>query len=325
MKIQKEWFSSTELVAWLSGGEYSLEDISGFFTEVFSLFEVDESGRPLADVLFGDWTLFRTREDATYVIDSTAELLNLPIRSNSLVMYSEDVMEPVSFWNEIKDALLNERRFTISELVRDEDCQWDLFFSANEKVPQETILYRGRTNKEENKPYTTEADLSAPPKDKAVAGRVNPFGISYLYLSDSPSTVLQELRSVVGDQVSVGEFKINKDLNVVDFTQKDDLFEAYSGVSFRLLTYVQRQILLKEVAKVMSKPIRRYDIPELDYLATQFVCEYIRVVCQEDGIVFQSSRQGEGKNYVVFDKTNVNLVECLQKTVSKVDIEAIDS
>ena len=55
----------------------------------------------------------------------------------------------------------------------------------------------------------------------------------------------------------------------------------------------------------MSKAVRRYDNKEIDYLSTQFVCEYIRLVTAAKGLVFRSAQYPEGKNIVLFDSENV--------------------
>lgn len=71
----------------------------------------------------------------------------------------------------------------------------------------------------------------------------------------------------------------------------------------------------------MSKPVRRYDNANLDYLPTQLVCEYIRVIKGMDGLIFQSSRNGNGrKNIVLFDKTKAHMISSDLKIVGEVEM-----
>jgi hypothetical protein len=63
-------------------------------------------------------------------------------------------------------------------------------------------------------PHTPER--MTPLKDKAPEGRANPKGISYLYLATSKETAMSEVRPWVGSRISVGQFKTNRDLKVID-------------------------------------------------------------------------------------------------------------
>lgn len=327
MKLRGEWFNSTEMNKWLSekGGESELEELTDFFSEVFGLFEKDADGRILSDVLKSDWNLFTDIADVDAILTEAAGLCGLDIGAQTKVRYQPIVMDLVENWKLIKAELKDNRRFLMDQFIKDKDQSWNWCFTGNNVINKGSVLFRGRTNVEEDKPYETEEDLSAPPKDKATSGRVNPFGISHLYLTDSPETVLYELRAVSGDQISIGEFEVQDNLNVVDFTVQEDLYDIYSADYDSLLAGVQKQFLFNEISEDMSHPIRRYDNPNLDYLPTQLVCEYIRIHQKEDGVIFQSSRKGKGfNNIVVFNKANAHLVKHYQKTVGLVDMKFLD-
>ena len=64
--------------------------------------------------------------------------------------------------------------------------------------------------------------------------------------------------------------------------------------------------------------MRRYD-SELEYIPTQFICEYIKVFTGAKGIRFRSSLNKQGNNIVFFEP---DLMEC--KTVKKVKIRNIN-
>lgn len=327
MIIRGEWFNSTELNKWLSenGGEISFEELIDFFSEVFNLFIIDENGRLLSDILKEDWDFFTDSADADLILTEVSRLCGFKIGASTRVKYQEEVMALVENWNIIKSELKDNRRFLMDQFIQEQDPNWEWCFIGNNIIKKGNVLYRGRTNIEEDKPYVTEEDLSAPPRDKATSGRVNPFGISHLYLTDSPETVMYELRAVSGDQISIGKFAILEDLSVVDFTVQEDLYDIYSSDYDSLLAGVQKQFLFNEISSDMSHPIRRYDNPNLDYLSTQLVCEFIRVNKKEDGIVFQSSRKGKGfNNIVVFDKSNAHLIDSYQKTVGLIDMQFLD-
>ncbi|WP_228402509.1 RES domain-containing protein [Chryseobacterium sp. RU33C] len=64
--------------------------------------------------------------------------------------------------------------------------------------------------------------------------------------------------------------------------------------------------------------MRRYD-SELDYIPTQFICEFIKIFTGVQGIKFRSSVHITGNNLVIF---NQELMECI--SVKKVKINQLN-
>ena len=60
--------------------------------------------------------------------------------------------------------------------------------------------------------------------------------------------------------------------------------------------------------------MRRYD-SELDYIPTQFICEFIKIFTNVQGIKFKSSLHNAGSNLVLF---NSGTMKC--RNVKKVQI-----
>ena len=328
MKLRGEWFNSTELKVWLddSAEGVEIEELTDFFSGVLSLFAADENGRTLREYLIEDWNLFSEKADSDAIINEAARVCRNALTADSKVSYSDDVMFPVNNWNDIKEELKTNRRFLMDSYISAKEENWTWLFAANDHLPIGAKFYRGRTNQEKDKPYTKEEELTAPKPQYATPGRVNTYGIPHLYLTDSPETVIYELRSVTGDQISIAEFMIDKELDILNFTKKEDLYDLFSSDNYdTLLQAVQRQVLLNEISKDMSKPVRRYDNSNIDYLPTQLVCEYIRVIKKEDGIIFESSQKGNGRqNIVLFDKNNAHMSDCFQRTVGEIEMKFED-
>lgn len=319
MKLSANAFNSMELRAWIDdNNEVDLLDLYDYFNDLLSLYVENENGIPLKEQIREDWELFSNEDDAARILDDALILLSKSFNSNSKVIHIPELLEPSDLWNTIKIELKTNRRFLAGNLI-DEDDQWDRLFMT-EIIQKGTKYYRGRVNEEKDKPYTSEEDLSAPPREKALPGRANPYGIPYLYLTDSEATVIYELRSLTGDQVSIGLFETTKDLNLVSFTYSPDSYSIFSGSVETLNDALQKRLFLKAISTDMQKPVRRYDDENLDYLPTQFVCEYIRLVVGADGIVFPSSRLEGGTNIVLFDKNSASLKDSYQRTVGRVTI-----
>lgn len=58
----------------------------------------------------------------------------------------------------------------------------------------------------------------------------------------------------------------------------------------------------------------------IDYVPTQFICEYIKYLAKADGVAFKSSLF-EGINYVFFDVTSFECIEVIMHRIGKVTIE----
>lgn len=321
MILRSSWFKSSEIAA-NYGDEFEMQELTDFFTDVFNLFVTDTKGRRLVDAICQDWKLFSEEADAEQILKEAASLCESEISYDTLVNYSDEAMVAVRSWDEIKSELKSNRRFLMDEFINRKDKNWEWIFSNNSHLASGDIFYRGRINSVRNSPYTEEKDMSAPEPKIATAGRANTYGIPHLYLTDSPETTMYELRAVTGDQLTIAQFEVKEDIDIIDFTKHEDLFSMYMGDYDSLLQAVQRWALLKEVSYDMSKPVRRYDNSNIDYLPTQLVSEYVRVVKGMGGIVFQSSRKGDGrKNIVLFDKDKARMIGTELRTVGDIVIQ----
>lgn len=77
----------------------------------------------------------------------------------------------------------------------------------------------------------------------------------------------------------------------------------------------------KIISADLSIPLRRYD-SEIEYIPTQFICEFIRNFTGADGILFNSSLHNGGKNVVLFGQDKVECISVKMYRITKVDIEA---
>lgn len=319
MIVNSDLFRSDELQGWAldNGNQIDTTKLADFFESLFCVFKEDAGGRVLWKAIQEDWQLLTDDCQAEEVIAKLLEEHKLAFKTDTKVSYQNDVLEPCVRWEVIKKALKTERRFFAGDLIQDED-KWDVFFASNYTIMAGTEFKRARINQDERKLYTEERDLGMPPADKATAGRANTYGIPYLYLGTDDLTVMYECRALVKDILSVASFVTTNDLDVVDFTFKPDLFAFFQQSKDDFLTAVQRYVFLNEVSKDMSKAVRRYDNKDIDYLSTQFVCEYIRLVTAAKGLVFRSAQYPEGKNIVLFDDKNVRFIGVEHKEVGSV-------
>lgn len=138
-------------------------------------------------------------------------------------------------------------------------------------------------------PYK-KGEIGAPPSETASEGRFNRAGTSYLYLASTRDTAIKEIRPNVGHDVSIGEFFIEGEINIVDFTVLD--FYDYATSDEKIDNYIK----LRAVEKVISLPN-----PEKKYRLTQGFADALYLLGY-DGVKFNSSVADGTYNLVLFKK-----------------------
>jgi len=155
--------------------------------------------------------------------------------------------------------------------------------------------------------------MGAPPSDERYAGRINPEGISVLYLSSNKATAISEVRALAYDFVSIDTFYLKRDIKVVNLSgiaNRTSPF-LYAG---DLEQYAANRSVFQEIALEIAKPLRRSDSP-LDYLPTQYITEFIKSAGY-DGVEYASTLTVNGFNLAVFDES---LFECTDVSVVEVN------
>lgn len=187
-------------------------------------------------------------------------------------------------------------------------------------VKKGTDLYRGRKNPFRKK-FKWVSDLGMN-KENPSHNRASPIGISYMYLSDEPSTSISEIRPNVSDCVTVATFSTKKDLDFV-FLKNESSYNGTIGEEFPSLE-VAGFILYLSYA--FSVPVQKQ--AELEYLPAQYFAEY----CKKrglSGIKYISCARGfygfpteNNYNYVLFDEENLEYKEAFQYQIQGISYDA---
>ena len=125
---------------------------------------------------------------------------------------------------------------------------------------------------------------SAPPREKAGAGRCNPEGVSYLYAAFEEHTAIAEIRPFIKDSISVAVLEPTHDLCLVNFDFNPT--DAVNG----------RDFLFNDIQRDFSMINKTHNG---DYLITQFVAALVEHLGY-DGLCFRSSLVKDGTNCVIF-------------------------
>lgn len=148
------------------------------------------------------------------------------------------------------------------------------------------IKYVGKSNP--FKGLTKEASFVPPKGVKVSAGRANPQYITYLYVSESPTTSMFEVRPFIFDAINIAQIRVNNPLKIANIAVDIDLS---SNKSATMEMYV-----MGIIQGAFSKPTNNSD----DYIPTQVIAEYIKSLGY-DGIRFNSSLHDGGVNLTIFN------------------------
>ncbi|MDN3454671.1 RES domain-containing protein, partial [Psychrobacter sp. APC 3350] len=201
-----------------------VDELLDFFNELLGNFETHPDGVGLLSLIQGDWSLFRNNETGIKFLNIVIDKLGINfVHADVLVKYSQEILDNVNYWFDLKEQLKWEKRYFIDVNYLTDELGWDGFFESKFVVSKDDVLYRARLHHNTNDEGFSPEEMFCPPKELSTAGRANPMGIPYLYLSDHPETILYEIRSTYLDEVSVGKFSVKNDLNkdvlISDFTE----------------------------------------------------------------------------------------------------------
>jgi len=168
----------------------------------------------------------------------------------------------------------------------------------------------------DDQPFPLLPPRMIPRHNRALEGRANPKGISYLYVASDQKTAVAESRAGIGEAVSVGFFKVVRHLRVVDCSVQAAEFPTFY---FNEPSPKKRAIAVwSDIDRAFSHPVNRSD-DAAEYVPTQILAELFK--CSGfDGIVYRSSL-AEGHNLVLFDLKAAALTWCCLVQVTKFNIE----
>ena len=174
------------------------------------------------------------------------------------------------------------------------------------QMPSGSHLFRARWEKCGKPSLETPDDLGPPPEDKALqSNRMSPAGIPMFYGCDDQDTALKETASGPGF-FAIGRFENLRTVTLLDLTNIAPIPSIFAGIS-EAVEESPRTVLkfLHHIAHQVSRPIKRGERAEIDYVPTQVVTEFIRdqltwTNARIDGIKYASSVHPDHNSYVLF-------------------------
>lgn len=296
------------------------EKLSHLFEPFLSLVKEDVTGRPLSEILNEIFYIFndkvRSKENLL------GEILGTSITFKSYTLTS-DFTSQTTAWENFKEELKHQNRFfpknsLYSSLFDIREGHTDgILFQIMEQLKVEydigEIFYRARVSDDN----LTKEKMGMPPKGYASAGRANPIGISYLYVAENEDTCVAEVRPNNTSNIYISSFIPIKKLSIVDLTEPRKKLSSCSFDETRFNTAIEIITLLETLSSELSKPVRP-ESSSIDYIPTQFLCEFIKSFSNCDGIAFESSFR-KGKNFVFFSDENFQIEEPIAHRVLSIE------
>tara|TARA_R110001583_G_scaffold126857_1_gene278434 strand:+ start:2240 stop:3286 length:1047 start_codon:yes stop_codon:yes gene_type:complete len=306
----------------------SPESLTGLFELLLNCIQEDDTGSSLSTIYTNDLKILSNT--VLYPNDLIRSIMGENYHNKNFKLL-ESITEYRTAWENFKENLIKENRFFPSNSLFSKiftanitndgiiSKEASIFLRTVDALSQirnkNFIFYRARISNS----VLNASEMGPPPYDLASAGRANPVGIPYLYIAEDYTTCLKEVRPSNGATIYLSEITPNQELKLVDLTNPK--------LEIALLKFDEEEIelvlkclnLLQQFSEELSKPI----LPEksnLEYIPTQFICEYLRTLKSYDGLVFNSS-YGNGRNVVLFSDKNVIINEPSILKVTSVDVQ----
>lgn len=169
-------------------------------------------------------------------------------------------------------------------------------------------------------PWPYARDRMKPLRDQATEGRANPKGIPCLYLATDRDTAIAEVRPWIGSCVSVGLFKTNRELRVVNCAEAAKIGGALIWFLKEPPAEQREESVWRSVNESFARPVTPSE-NAAGYAPTQIIAELFKVHGY-DGIAYRSSVSETGHNVALFDLDAAEIVEGQPFHVEKVSFQA---
>lgn len=295
--------------------ETTLSDMFGEMLEIYTVASSLPDAFPkenldlLKNIFHTQWPIFNVEPDCIYRLltsicsekyEEQPDLFNLPVGIKE--SQDKDYLDEFSLlrnyqWCDFVSDIKHANRFHTDHINKK---VFDKFAHiATKTYKSGKTFYRARISEDDK--CIRKSEMGAPPAKDAKSGRVNPNGIRVLYLSDSIKTTLYEIRAGLLDFVTVGSFKLRNDIKIFNFISLSQASPFITNINQKI-SYTQQAINfehLKLISREIARPLRRQD-SVLDYLPTQYICDYIKGLGY-DGVEYFSSVYEKGVNVALFD------------------------
>ena len=171
-------------------------------------------------------------------------------------------------------------------------------------------------------------DRMKPVVKHAREGRANSAGIPALYVASTELTAISEVRPWVGSEVSVAQFGVVRNLNVIDLTHgfgRTPLLDALMPMQRwnrdELDAETKEKAVWVAIDNAFSRPVTLSDDEE-NYIPTRILAELFQEAGY-DALVYQSQfgeEGGYGYNVAIFKLEDAEILNCTPHRVEGIKV-----
>jgi len=224
------------------------------------------------------------------------------------------VLDAVQKWAAFRDEIMWRNRFFLNHELDLErlEALFDTYLRTDASGFG-NLLYRARIQPGDMAIPLNE--MGRPPAASAKNGRANPVGIPYLYVASTPETAIAETRPHPGDLISVAQLRVISPLHLLNLLHPRKTISPYEIFDENELSSLRVELaFLCHLENELSKPILPR-VADLEYLPTQYLCEFIKN-CKYDGVIFKSSISS-GANIALFEDSKTRAEVLTQYEVTR--------
>ena len=293
-------------------------DLRDHFELLVSIYIEDETGEPLVNWLKEDWGMFShsSMGQANSSMLLADILDNVDIVRKNFIPSELCASDRLNLWGSFKEELMYQNRFFPENKIDERLFSKLLVHLVTNPNDVSETWCRARVQRGAT---LTIDEMGAPPKEKASQGRANPAGIPYLYLASTENTAVSEIRPHTGETVSVAEFTIPESLEVIDLRDPRFTISPFILSDEKEIAGLRGDIeFLVHLGKELTRPVLPH-VVAIDYLPTQFLCEFIKKNSYH-GVLYHSS-VSDGVNLALFDPDLATRDQLHETRVSRVSVE----
>ena len=175
------------------------------------------------------------------------------------------------------------------------------------------------------KPVPFSAERMKPSLHHDKEGRVNSSGIPVLYCATTQRTAISEIRPWIGEEISLGQVKILRDLKAIDVSQEYGK-RAWHHLTFKQLcgqgpvdAQIKEKSVWIDIDNAFSRPVTLTE-GSTSYVATQILAESFRDAGY-DAIVYRSNFGEKGCNVAVFDMGDADIINCAPYEIKSIEVK----
>ena len=193
-----------------------------------------------------------------------------------------------------------------------------VFWRAQLGSKSHPLFYVGEKVVHRPEPFPPER--MKPKPSEAPEGRVNPKGMTCLYLATTKETAMAEVRPWLNSRISVWQCKTVKELKLIDCSvhPSDDAIVYVEEPDDQ----TKEEIVWGDIDRAFSKPVERGDMVS-DYVPTQILAELFKRN-GFDGVLYRSALS-DGLNFALFDIAAATMIKGLLYRTEKIQLSFIES